>query len=75
MGIPGIGIGHFFQDIEIIPDRFKPTITFYGWINKICDKRRINRFFVSLSASSQKAIALVVLSAFEGKIEKRTKNQ
>lgn len=63
IGFSGIGIGHVFQEIEVLPNTSgKTRISFAGWTAKICKKRRVNQVSFSISHTSRQAIAYVLLA-------------
>jgi holo-[acyl-carrier protein] synthase len=62
-GLLGWGAYHVFQEIEIIPEASgKPTLSLSGWAENIAKKRRITQFTVSISHSSNYAVATVILA-------------
>ncbi|MBI5098705.1 MAG: holo-ACP synthase [Nitrospirae bacterium] len=62
IGLSGSGIDHAFQEIETIPGASgKPVLSFSGWVGKISEKQRINQLTVSISHSSNYAVASVIL--------------
>lgn len=61
-GVYGSSIDHIFQEIEVIQHvSGKPMLSISGWAAKISKKRKINQFSVSISHSSNYAIATVIL--------------
>lgn len=63
IGLFNLGIGHVFKEIEVAPDVCgRPILSFSGWAEKICKKRQISQFFLSISHSSYHALALVILT-------------
>lgn len=61
-GMSGQGIDHIFQEIEVINHSSgKPMLSVWGWAAKISRKKKINQFTVSISHSSDYAIATVIL--------------
>lgn len=61
-GIAGPGIDHIFQEIEITRHRSgKPLISVKGWAARTSKKKRISQFTVSISHSSNYAVASVIL--------------
>ncbi len=61
-GIPGSGIGHIFQEIEILPGASgKPVLSLSGWAAKTGRKKKINQLTVSISHSSDYAVASVIM--------------
>lgn len=61
-GMSGQGIDHIFQEIEVINHSSgKPMLFVWGWAAKISRKKKINQFTVSISHSSDYAIATVIL--------------
>lgn len=61
-GMSGQGIDHIFQEIEVINHSSgKPILSVWGWAAKISRKKKINQFTVSISHSSDYAIATVIL--------------
>ncbi len=62
-GVFGSGIDHIFQEIEVIQHvSGKPMLSINGWAAKISKKRRISQFTVSISHSSNYAVATVILA-------------
>lgn len=62
IGLSGSGIDHIFQEIEVVPNASgMPILSFSGWAAKISKKRRINQLTVSISHSSNYAVATVIL--------------
>lgn len=62
-GLSGSGIDHIFQEIEVVPNTSgNPILYFSGWAEKISKKRKINQFTVSISHSSNYAVATVILA-------------
>lgn len=63
-GLLGWGMHHIFQEIEIVPESSgKPMLSLSGWAAKIAKKRRITQFTVSISHSSNYAVATVILAS------------
>ncbi len=63
MGMSGAGIDNAFKEIETLPTSSgKPELSFSGWIGKICRKKQINQFTVSISHSANYAVATVILT-------------
>lgn len=61
-GVFGLGIDHIFQEIEVIQHvSGKPMLSINGWAAKISKKRWISQFTVSISHSSNYAVATVIL--------------
>ncbi len=61
-GISGPGVDHVFQEIEISRHRSgKPSISVKGWAARTSKKKRISQFTVSISHSSNYAVASVIL--------------
>ncbi len=62
IGMSGSGIDYAFKEIETLPGASgKPVLSFSGWVEKISKKRRINQMTVSISHSSNYAVATVIL--------------
>lgn len=62
LGLSGTGIDHTFQEIEILPQSSgKPQLSVNGWAEKISKRYKINQSTVSISHSSNYAIATVIL--------------
>ena len=62
-GLLGWGPHHIFQEIEIVPEPSgKPMLSLSGWAAKIAKKRRITQFTVSISHSSNYAVATVIMA-------------
>jgi holo-[acyl-carrier protein] synthase len=62
IGFYGFGIGHIFQEIEILSsDSGKPGISFHGWAAKISKKRGVNQTAVSISHAGNYCVASVIL--------------
>jgi len=62
IGIHGSGIAHAFHEIETLNGASgRPLLYFSGWVEKISKKRRINQLTVSISHSSNYAVATVIL--------------
>ena len=63
VGMSGTGIDHAFKEIETLPGASgKPQLSFNGWIEKICRKKRIDQLTVSISHSANYAVAAVILT-------------
>ncbi len=63
-GLWGPGIDHIFQEIEIIPETSgKPRISVSGWAAKIARRKKISQCSLSISHTSDYAVAMVVLVA------------
>lgn len=63
IGLSGTGIDHVFQEIEVVPHvSGRPELRVYGWAARISKRRKINQFTVSMSHSSNYAIATVILT-------------
>ncbi len=63
MGMSGEGIDNAFKEIETLPTASgKPELSFSGWTGKICRKKQINQFTVSISHSANYAVATVILT-------------
>jgi holo-[acyl-carrier protein] synthase len=61
-GISVPGVDHIFQEIEITRHRSgRPCLSVKGWAAKTSRKKRISQFTVSISHSSNYAIASVIL--------------
>ena len=61
-GLWGRGIDHIFQEIEIIPEASgKPRISVSGWAAKVAKRRKIRQCSVSISHTSDYAVATVLL--------------
>jgi holo-[acyl-carrier protein] synthase len=62
IGVCGSGIGHIFQEIEVLSsDSGKPGISFRGWTAKISKKRGVNQTTVSISHAGNYCVASVIL--------------
>ena len=62
LGLCGVGIGHVFQEIEVLStDSGKPAISFHGWAAKISRKRGVNHASVSISHAGSYCVASVLL--------------
>lgn len=62
IGLYGSGIDYIFKEIEVVPDtRGRPILSFSGWATKVSKKRRISQLTVSISHSSNYAVATVIL--------------
>ncbi|MBI4847858.1 MAG: holo-ACP synthase [Nitrospirae bacterium] len=62
IGMSGAGVDHSFQEIETVPGPSgKPALSFTGWVKKMSRKRKINQLTVSISHSSDYAVASVIL--------------
>jgi len=62
IGLSGAGIDHTFQDIEIASHSSgKPLISVKGWAAKVAAKKGISQLTVSISHSSDYAVATVIL--------------
>ncbi len=62
IGFSGPGIDHAFLEIETLTGASgKPVLSFSGWVGKISRKQRINQQTVSISHSSDYAVATVIL--------------
>lgn len=63
IGLSGAGIDHTFQDIEVTSHSSgKPLISVNGWAAKVAAKKGINQLTVSISHSSDYAVATVILA-------------
>jgi holo-[acyl-carrier protein] synthase len=63
IGMSGIGIDNTFKEIEIVRSPSgKPEIFIGGWSEKICRKKNIHQFTVSLSHSANYAIATIIMT-------------
>ncbi len=63
IGMSGTGIDHTFKEIETLPGTSgKPVLSFSGWTDKICRKKRIHQITVSISHSAEYAVASVILT-------------
>lgn len=63
-GLLGPGIDHIFQEIEIVPEASgKPGISVSGWAAKIARRKKISQCNLSISHTSDYAVAMVVLVA------------
>ena len=61
-GLMGPGIDHLFQEIEIIPEPSgKPRISVRGWAAKIAKRKKICQCSVSISHTTDYAVAAVLL--------------
>jgi holo-[acyl-carrier protein] synthase len=61
-GFSGFGIDYVFQEIEVIPAASgKPGISVSGWAAKIARKKKIHQCSLSISHTSNYAIATVIL--------------
>ncbi|MEW6713773.1 MAG: holo-ACP synthase [Nitrospirota bacterium] len=62
IGLSGAGIDHTFQEIEVTSHSSgKPLISINGWASKVAAKKGINQLTVSISHSSDYAVATVIL--------------
>jgi holo-[acyl-carrier protein] synthase len=62
IGLSGSGIDYAFLEIETLPGASgKPVLSFSGWVGKLGEKQRINQLTVSISHSSNYAVATVIL--------------
>jgi len=62
MGMWGTGIDQALREIEILTGkRGKPVVSFSGWVEKISIKKKISSMTVSISHSSDYAVATVTL--------------
>ena len=62
MGLSGAGIDHTFQEIEVTSHSSgKPLISVNGWAAKVAAKKGISQLTVSISHSSEYAVATVIL--------------
>jgi holo-[acyl-carrier protein] synthase len=63
-GFSGVGIDRLFQEIEVTNHvSGRPVLSVTGWAEKICRKKRIDQFTVSISHSADYAVATVILTA------------
>jgi holo-[acyl-carrier protein] synthase len=63
IGFSGPGIDYAFLEIETLPNASgKPVLSFSGWVGKISGKQRINQLTVSISHSTNYAVASVILA-------------
>ena len=63
IGMSGTGIDHIFKEIETLPGPSgKPGLSFTGWAEKISKKKKIEQLTVSISHSSDYAVATVILT-------------
>ena len=63
MGMSGTGIDNSFQEIEVVRSQSgKPELSLSGWTEKISRKKNINQLTVSLSHSTDYAIAAVIMT-------------
>jgi holo-[acyl-carrier protein] synthase len=63
VGLSGTGIDHTFQEIEVTSHSSgKPIISVSGWAAKSAAKKGINQLTVSISHSSDYAVATVILA-------------
>lgn len=63
IGLSGAGIDHSFQEIEVTSHSSgKPLISINGWAAKVAAKRGISQLTVSISHSSDYAVATVILA-------------
>jgi holo-[acyl-carrier protein] synthase len=61
-GVLGPGIDHIFQEIEVTQhESGRPELSVSGWAEKLSRKKKINQFTVSISHSSNYAVASVIL--------------
>jgi holo-[acyl-carrier protein] synthase len=62
IGLSGAGIDHTFQEIEVTSHSSgKPVISVNGWAAKVAAKKEIIQLTVSISHSSDYAVATVIL--------------
>ncbi len=67
MGLSGAGIDHSFQEIEVTSHSSgKPLISISGWAAKVASKKGISQLTVSISHSSDYAVATVILVGDKG---------
>ena len=60
----GISSGVSFQHVEVVNlSSGQPTLVFSGKFAELCEKRNINRSFISISDEQHYAIATVVLES------------
>ncbi len=63
IGISATGIDNIFREIEISRHSSgKPLLSVSGWAEKIAKKKKISQFTVSISHSSDYAVATVILA-------------
>ena len=61
-GFLSAGIDYAFQEVEVVLDPSgKPHLKLYGWMAKICQKRKIDQLTVSISHTSRNSVATVML--------------
>lgn len=63
IGLSGAGIDHTFQEIEVTSHSSgKPLLSVNGWAAKVAAKKGISQLTVSISHSSDYAVATVILA-------------
>ena len=60
----GIGTGISFQDVEVVNlPSGQPTLVFFGKFADLCEQRKINSSFISITDEQHYAMATVVLES------------
>lgn len=68
IGMSGTGIDSTLKEFEVIPGPSgKPMLSLSGWADKISSKKRITQLTVSISHSSDYAVATVILTGQDDK--------
>jgi holo-[acyl-carrier protein] synthase len=63
IGMSGTGIDNTLKEIEVLTaSSGRPLLSFSGWMEKICRKKGIKQFTVSISHSENYAVATVILT-------------